>query len=101
TSMEKIRLVDRNGNHGEELARRLRYLTQVTARRDEVALLRALTALAPEYRPDLPTTRHAVSLASHYNGYGNGNGHGNGHRPTNGHAHTNGRPYPNGHAHAN
>ena len=113
TSVEKIQLVDRNGNHGEELARRLRYLTQVTARRDEMALLRALTALAPEYRPGLSMSRYPAAGIGQVNGngHGNGNGHSNGHsnghgRPngngyasTNGHGSTNGYASINGHAH--
>jgi FlaA1/EpsC-like NDP-sugar epimerase len=81
TSVEKIRVLERNANHGEELARRLRHLTQMTARRDEAALLRALAMIAPEYQPTGPLT-----IAN-----GNGNGHlartgnGNGHPSRNGH----------------
>ena len=53
TSVDKIRVVERNGAHRDELARRLRHLARMTSRRDELATVRALAALAPEYRPPL------------------------------------------------
>jgi FlaA1/EpsC-like NDP-sugar epimerase len=84
TTIDKIRVLERNGNHGDELARRLRHLTQVTAKRDEAALLRALSMIVPEYHPggQVPVTNG--------NGFGNGyarngNGNGNGHHARNGH----------------
>ncbi|MGH7559670.1 MAG: polysaccharide biosynthesis protein [Gemmatimonadales bacterium] len=81
TSIDKIRVVDRNGNgHGDELARRLRHLTHVTARRDEQALLRALASLAPEYQPGL-------RLTSLPGGNGNGNGQLNGNGSAHKHLH--------------
>jgi len=51
TSVDKVRLVERNGSapHASELARRIRQLQAATASRDEDAILRALTALVPEY----------------------------------------------------
>lgn len=52
TSVDKIRVVESNGDHGVELARRLRSLIAVTARGDESAMLRALTALVPDYQPE-------------------------------------------------
>jgi hypothetical protein len=84
TSIDKIRVLERNGNHGDELARRLRHLTQMTARRDEAALLRALSMIVPEYHPGGPLA------ATNGNGFGNGyarngNGNGNGHHARNGH----------------
>ena len=87
TSVDKIRLVERNGVHGDELARRLRHLTRITARRDELSLFRALVTLAPGYRlPQPPLGYHAGHNGNGYNGNGhngngrNGNGHnGNGH----------------------
>ncbi|HET9274815.1 MAG TPA: nucleoside-diphosphate sugar epimerase/dehydratase [Gemmatimonadales bacterium] len=75
TSIDKIRVIDRSNGHGEELARRLRYLTQVTTRHDAAALLRALGTLAPEYQPGLsPFEAHPAGANG--NGNGNGNGHG-------------------------
>jgi FlaA1/EpsC-like NDP-sugar epimerase len=82
TSIDKIRVLERNGNHGEELARRLRHLTQMTARRDEQALLRALSMIVPEYHPGGQLTM------TNGNGHGHGyarNGNGNGHHTRNGH----------------
>jgi FlaA1/EpsC-like NDP-sugar epimerase len=82
TSIDKIRVLERNGNHGEELARRLRHLTQMTARRDEQALLRALSMIVPEYHPGGQLTM------ANGNGHGHGyarNGNGNGHQARNGH----------------
>jgi len=79
TSVDKIRVLERNENHGAELARRLRHLTQMTARRDEAALFRAISMIAPEYHPAGP-----LAIANG-NGNGNGayayarNGHDNGH----------------------
>ena len=93
TAMDKIRLVDRDGNQGEELARRLRALTRVTARRDEQGLLRALAALAPDYRPGLP--------ASPYPAYPHGLGNGNGHRHANRNGHRRATGNGNGHANGN
>jgi len=97
TSTDKIRLVDRNGNQGEELARRLRALTRVTARRDEQGLFRALAALAPDYRPGLP----AAPYPAYPHALGNGNGHGNGHRHANGNGHGNGHHSATGNGHGN
>jgi FlaA1/EpsC-like NDP-sugar epimerase len=80
TEVEAIRLVERDGSvpAPTELARRLRNLRNVTARRDEQAIIRALSLLAPEYTPWQP---HDVM--PHRNGNGNGNGkahsNGNGH----------------------
>ena len=75
TEVEAIRLVDRDGSVPvqTELARRLRNLRNVTARRDEQAIVRALSSLAPEYTPWQP---HDLML--HLNGNGNGKAHVNG-----------------------
>jgi FlaA1/EpsC-like NDP-sugar epimerase len=54
TSVDKIRVVQSNGVHGEELARQLRQLAAVAARRDQRSLIRALTALVPDYTPEDP-----------------------------------------------
>jgi FlaA1/EpsC-like NDP-sugar epimerase len=53
TSVDKIRMVERNGTQGALLAKRLNNLVRVAVRRDEAALLRVLATLAPEYRPPL------------------------------------------------
>lgn len=51
TSLQSIRVVERNGTYGGVLAQRLRHLIQVTTMRNELALLRTLAALVPEYQP--------------------------------------------------
>jgi hypothetical protein len=85
TTVEKIRVLERNENHGEELARRLRHLTQMTARRDEAALLRALAMIAPEYHPTGPLTVANGNGNGYHARAANGNGNGNGHPTRNGH----------------
>jgi FlaA1/EpsC-like NDP-sugar epimerase len=57
TSVDKIRLVERNGHQGALLAKRLRNLVRVAVRRDEASLLRVLATLAPEYHPPVPEPR--------------------------------------------
>jgi FlaA1/EpsC-like NDP-sugar epimerase len=52
TSIEKVRVVEANGETGTTLARQLRYLVSVTARGDDQAVFRALAALVPDYQPD-------------------------------------------------
>jgi len=52
TSCDKIRVIEGNGHAGPALARQLRNLMAVTARGDDGAVLHALTALVPEYRPE-------------------------------------------------
>jgi FlaA1/EpsC-like NDP-sugar epimerase len=56
TSADKIRVVERNGTAADSaaLARRLRNLRVAAVQRDERAIVRALSALVPEYRPALP-----------------------------------------------
>jgi FlaA1/EpsC-like NDP-sugar epimerase len=66
TSLDKIRVVERDGTSGEFLAERIRQLIRATAKHDESALFRALTALVPEYLSPLG----AMVQPS-----GNGNGH--------------------------
>jgi len=94
TSVEKIRMVERNGTQGALLAKRLRNLIRVAVRRDEAALVRVLATLAPEYHPPAgdPRFGHGVwpalraaagrpgraGLPLNGNGNGNGNGRGNG-----------------------
>jgi FlaA1/EpsC-like NDP-sugar epimerase len=60
TSADKIRVVERNGTAADSaaLARRLRNLRVAAVQRDERAIIRALTALVPEYRPALPFRRN-------------------------------------------
>ena len=70
TSLDKIRVVQGNGLHGEELARRLRQLLAVTAGRDEGGLIRTLATLVPDYRPD---DSQQTQATAHW---------GNGHRVT-------------------
>jgi FlaA1/EpsC-like NDP-sugar epimerase len=53
TSVEKIQVLEKNGVHGEELARQLRHLVAVAARGDQDALVRALAVIVPEYRPEI------------------------------------------------
>ena len=51
TSVEKIRLVQRNGGSGEQVAAELQRLVDALYDADPVALMRAVGALAPEYTP--------------------------------------------------
>ena len=51
TSVEKIRLVQRNGGSGEEVAAELQRLIDALYDADPAALMRAVGALAPEYTP--------------------------------------------------
>ena len=52
TSIDKIRVVEPNGDSGTALARQIRYLVSVTARGDDQAVFRALGSLVPDYQPD-------------------------------------------------
>jgi FlaA1/EpsC-like NDP-sugar epimerase len=52
TSIEKIRVVEGNDGGGSALARRLRYLIAVTERGDERAVIRAISAIVTEFRPE-------------------------------------------------
>ena len=74
TSLDKVRIVECNGSRHDAslLARRLRRLREVTSRRDEAAILRALSCLVPEYRSVAP------QWTFHRNGNGNGHANGNG-----------------------
>jgi hypothetical protein len=83
TSLDKVRIVERNGSRPDasRLARRLRRLREVTSRRDEAAILRALSALVPEYH----TLEPYSAVQPNGNGSMNGrlaNGHGNGAVPS-------------------
>jgi len=51
TSVEKIRLVQRNGGSGEQVAAELQRLLDALYDADPDALMGAVTALAPEYAP--------------------------------------------------
>ena len=51
TSADKIRVTERNGSDGKNLARGLRQLTAVTGRWDEQQIVRALAGLVTTYRP--------------------------------------------------
>jgi FlaA1/EpsC-like NDP-sugar epimerase len=51
TSVEKIRLVQRNGGSGEEVAAQLQRLIDALYDADPAALMGAVGALAPEYTP--------------------------------------------------
>jgi hypothetical protein len=51
TSVEKIRLVQRNGGSGEQVAAELQRLVDALYDADPVALMGAVGALAPEYTP--------------------------------------------------
>jgi len=57
TSVEKIRLIERDDGDGALLGLDLRQLLAVAASRDHDEVMRALGALVPEYQPD-----HAVPL---------------------------------------
>jgi len=51
TSVEKIRLVQRNGGSGDEVALELQNLIDALYDADAAALMRAVAGLAPEYTP--------------------------------------------------
>lgn len=52
TSVDKIRLIERDDGDGSLLGRNLRHLLTVAALGDHQALVRALGTLVPEYQPD-------------------------------------------------
>jgi hypothetical protein len=74
TTVDKIRVVEGNGAHGESLALLLRRLVRATAQRREEALNRALTAIVPEYHPmdGAYAARHQNGTARRSNGNGGG-----------------------------
>jgi FlaA1/EpsC-like NDP-sugar epimerase len=51
TSVEKIRLVQRNGGNGSQVATELQRLVDALCAADPAGLMRAVAALAPEYTP--------------------------------------------------
>jgi hypothetical protein len=64
TSVDKIRAVERNGIHAD-FEQLLQSLVRVTKERHDAAILRALAALAPEYRqPDPVLTLHQANTQS-------------------------------------
>jgi FlaA1/EpsC-like NDP-sugar epimerase len=55
TSVDKIRVVERNGVHGDELAKRLRSLRRIAVSGTHDRLIRALSTLVPAYHSPPPT----------------------------------------------